>query len=1350
MATSSGATEPFVFTGIGESKLRAAFARAGHRSVDLASVHAARHENRRNTRTLRSIPARKVSRAAGISGTTAFETLAERPTVFVLGEMPQAINSRYTKLAAELVARMQPGDLLLIERQPRPGDCARIVETVRAERADLCADDRRGVLVNIALCPPPTNATPDRTRIDQLIGGYTPQASQRAKAALEAIHDGHLFTSDAQTIEQLANTPQATGQPLSVSVVMPAFNAREYIKDSVNSVLSQNLGNLGDLELIVVDDGSDDGTPDVLEALAKEDARLRVLRAEHNGPGIARNRGLELARGRYLAFADADDRVLPGSYFALVSSLERTGSEMATGTYVRTGATGRIRPRLSERVHAGNRTFNTVAESPNLLEEPVLWNKVFSRGLWQRAVHAIPDVLNYEDQEPVFRALLNARGIDVLTRDVYEWRLPDGRETRSRGQHRHRNIRARKAVIGTLETLIQDQPENVKAHAYAAWVGRDLMIHAENVPSARKRSFRSLSSIINGLIRRMPKSTWNLIAAQDRFLALAVASGRLEDVEEILGTRAEESTIIPLENCDGRWVCRPTYLSRLKRSVPERLTRAMPVDFTVRSALRSIEWTSPDHATLTGYAYIQGIDPTLCEVKLIGLIESHEILHTPTKRATDYLAAQDSNDPWHDIAPAGFTASLQLPDVRPGQRISIHARVTAPGVTVDGRLDMLLANAPAPIDFDVTDNNGITNLPGHEYRWVLKKTARKHARFEAVPRAADSLVITEAGVDDASVWFRTPSNASGKVIAKGRTDAVEFRRVSVGSGGTVFSAPLPQLPEHLNNSGERFMPILHRRSENNANSPVIASATLATNSTTTAVRFSSDESGQARIAQRKTRVSLVCAELTSDDAPELLLHGRVDPPDYGLRVALKSSTRHLSADINVRKDGTFTANVPLVVSGQEGASVSVPSGGYFLQYATSTESSGWVKPATATVPYTRVEDTNWNTLRLEVRPGNLFAITISAPLNAFERTRYGQFQLRKRSWGTVSGGVVFESFNGKGSAGNARAILDALVAERPHGPYWWSIRDRGTEVPPGAQPLVMGTSEWHSTMATASVWVNDNNFPYYVQKRNDQHYLQTWHGTPLKKLLWDLPRRRVPLTYRRLMRRQVPQWDLLFAETEEAGRNLRTSLGYEGDLLIGPYPRNDRLNAEEAVLDSVRTRTGITQVKPLVLYAPTWRNEHRAGQPMAWSQHMDLARIAEHLDCQFIVRAHHITSTQNLPEDRVTDVSIEPHVEYLMDISDVLITDYSSVLFDYSRTGKPIIRHIPDADAYDRERGVYSLSENPADYTSKNDQELIAALELAIRANRHRSPTHTPTTTQRAVEIVIDCLRAADLRPSSH
>ena len=100
-------------------------------------------------------------------------------------------------------------------------------------------------------------------------------------------------------------------------------------------------------------------------------------------------------------------------------------------------------------------------------------------------------------------------------------------------------------------------------------------------------------------------------------------------------------------------------------------------------------------------------------------------------------------------------------------------------------------------------------------------------------------------------------------------------------------------------------------------------------------------------------------------------------------------------------------------------------------------------------------------------------------------------------------GILFESFNGETTNDNPRALFDAIRGLDDGTPLYWSVRDRTVEVPPGGIPVVEGTAAWHRALATTRVSVNNNNFPYLFRKNSpEQFYLQTWHGTPIKRLLW--------------------------------------------------------------------------------------------------------------------------------------------------------------------------------------------------------------------------------------------------------
>lgn len=334
--------------------------------------------------------------------------------------------------------------------------------------------------------------------------------------------------------------------------------------------------------------------------------------------------------------------------------------------------------------------------------------------------------------------------------------------------------------------------------------------------------------------------------------------------------------------------------------------------------------------------------------------------------------------------------------------------------------------------------------------------------------------------------------------------------------------------------------------------------------------------------------------------------------------------------------------------------------------------------------------------RILTRTDGSVAVAVIPPLTPGERSRRGHRLLIEREAGPLRPGVFLESFGGRSAGDNPAAICEDLAAHGVGAPLWWSVVDGTVRVPAGARPVVVGSPQWVEALRTSRVIVTNDHLPFWFSKREGQHLLQTWHGTPIKKLLHDAPRA-VTLRYRRLMDRQVPQWDLLLAQSPQAGRRLQQALGYRGPVRVGEYPRNVRLLGGAEVRRRVRHELGIAPGQPVILYAPTWRESLRpsTGAAGCAAAHgpgpvgsLDGPRLAELLDAVVLMRSHHMNRAGCVPG--MIDVSGYPSVEELMLAADILVSDYSSIFFDFALTGKPAVVYAPDLASYrDVERGLY-------------------------------------------------------------
>jgi CDP-glycerol glycerophosphotransferase len=250
--------------------------------------------------------------------------------------------------------------------------------------------------------------------------------------------------------------------------------------------------------------------------------------------------------------------------------------------------------------------------------------------------------------------------------------------------------------------------------------------------------------------------------------------------------------------------------------------------------------------------------------------------------------------------------------------------------------------------------------------------------------------------------------------------------------------------------------------------------------------------------------------------------------------------------------------------------------------------------------------------------------------------------------------------------------------------------DSKTKAPEGAKGVRHGSIAWLKALATSRVLVNNTNFPGYFRKRSGQTYIQTWHGTPLKRLGRDIVDVVPTGSYLKMMDREASFWDFLISPNPYCTEILGKTFGYSGQILETGYPRNDVLISGKDKRDLVRKSLGILDAnQQVVLYAPTWRDSKRTATGNWKPVNFLNGSLGPNVTVLF--RGH--TNTHSAHSSKVTggaiDVTNYKNVAELYLAADVLVTDYSSSMFDFSVTGKPMIFLAPDFDEYVAKRGFY-------------------------------------------------------------
>jgi CDP-glycerol glycerophosphotransferase len=314
--------------------------------------------------------------------------------------------------------------------------------------------------------------------------------------------------------------------------------------------------------------------------------------------------------------------------------------------------------------------------------------------------------------------------------------------------------------------------------------------------------------------------------------------------------------------------------------------------------------------------------------------------------------------------------------------------------------------------------------------------------------------------------------------------------------------------------------------------------------------------------------------------------------------------------------------------------------------------------------------------------------------------------------------AVFAAYWYRGVACNPAAIAAKLTELAPQiHPVWVVTPENAALLPPHTDHVVPGTRRYWEVLATAKYLVNNVNFPNAVVKRPDAIHLQTHHGTPLKRMGVDqmeFPAAAKDLDFQALLAR-IDKWDHSVSANSHSTRMWERAYPSRFTSLDHGYPRNDVFySATAADIRAIRDRLGIPPTHRAVLYAPTHR-DYEAG----WTPRLDLATLADQLgeDTVLLVRGHYFYDSAPSPltalrrTGRIIDVSAYDPVEDLALAADALVTDYSSIMFDYANLDRPIVVYADDWETYRTTRGVYfDLMAEPPGQVARTQQELTEIL----------------------------------------
>ncbi|WP_239748029.1 MULTISPECIES: bifunctional glycosyltransferase family 2 protein/CDP-glycerol:glycerophosphate glycerophosphotransferase [unclassified Mammaliicoccus] len=316
-----------------------------------------------------------------------------------------------------------------------------------------------------------------------------------------------------------------------------------------------------------------------------------------------------------------------------------------------------------------------------------------------------------------------------------------------------------------------------------------------------------------------------------------------------------------------------------------------------------------------------------------------------------------------------------------------------------------------------------------------------------------------------------------------------------------------------------------------------------------------------------------------------------------------------------------------------------------------------------------------------------------------------KYQLLDKEEAVNNETIVFESFGGKNYSDSPKYIYEYMQKHYPKLNYIWVFKNPNQNVITGnAVKVKKGSKEYYDAYSKAKFWVTNARLPLYLNKKDNQIYIQTWHGTPLKRLANDMKIVRMPGTttpkYKKNFYAETSRWDYLISPNRYSTNIFKTAFWMDENrtLEIG-YPRNDILvnrSNDQVYIEKLKKELNIPKGKKIIMYAPTWRDDEfvKKGKYL-FDLKINLENLQKELGDEFVIllRMHYLISNAldlSGYEDFAIDVSNYNDISELYLISDALITDYSSVMFDFGILKRPQYFFAYDIEKYDKGlRGFY-------------------------------------------------------------
>lgn len=1050
-----------------------------------------------------------------------------------------------------------------------------------------------------------------------------------------------------------------------LSIIVPIYNVQGYLHDCIDSLLEQNLDK-SLYDIILINDGSIDLSGNIIDRYNEMYENVKVYHYENSGLGATRNKGINLAQSKYIAFLDSDDFVPKKAYASLLESALYNDADVITSPVERFENNKYSRSGLHKKVDFNSKVGTTLKDTPSLLYDTTSTNKIYNVEFLKTNNLCFPEGIVYEDIYFTMSAYSKAKKINIIETITYIWRIRNG-ETISISQDRF-NIKSYKDRINTCLSTLKFLQENADILVSKEFEKRivvfDLPLFFPEYQNTNEVYTKEFIKLTNDALKNLDN---NLIKNCDYRKQVIYEAIKRKDIDLTLNYSQDHARTMTLKEDNG--------LKPEDNYLPDDYMKT--IDFNHSEILKT---------------KVKHISSNEKEFRITTNIESNLLEQVNSKHihASVFNNINEIEIPIKHVELSTYELVVDLKKLAPFNHGGLNK------IKLIYEYDNIYCEKilSEPGDGNTKFNKKIQNINyriNYSFGWELfiEKENLENI-FKDLFIENNNLIIDTLKIDKDSV-FKLKNYREETITGYVKNQQIIFDLANIRNNDRLFE--LTVIKNGLNTYNYKFK----KRTK-------YFNFIKADNLYEYVLRTYSNHS----ISINKKGIHSKIKSINNRDG--MLLIEYISPYQENGRnitsnLIVKSTNGKVIKQFPSRKitNDLFKVEIDLDTNDIN----------KFLTYGTYIFSVDYYLD-NKLLPESLLRNENKNVkfpfefnhlnrkYEFSSHNGHLIYLKKNQIFSQFEDTKkkrdniynylYPLFRLLPKN----KNKIVYYSYWGDQYSCSPKAVYKQLNQKNKKFKNIWIFNDVNMPVDGNPIKVKKNSLKYWYHLATSKYFIQNTNMPLDYKKRNGQIELQTFHGTFMKTMGFDTPEFKFETRQYKLdeFQSKVDKWNYVSIPSDYMAEKAQNAFNTEVKPINSGFPRNDLIFKALSRIDDIKNNLGIPSNKKIILYAPTWRE----GKSSNVNLNIDLMEEKLKDEYVLLVRAHYMVSSnmdirKNYPF--AVNVSNYPNIEDLYAISDILITDYSSVMFDYAYLKRPILFYSYDLEKYlYGERGVYLNYEN--------------------------------------------------------